>query len=171
MNFLNNIKELKEFSLRNLLIVTSSILVFLFSYKEFNNTRFNDLLKSVSLFGKKLNYEEWSSVVVAIQIFLGVTVLISISVYIIFGLVYTYFWSKMRDCVLLNTKRKFFLDWIGQLFITTSISYLNLLGYSHLFQGDYINTNWFTFPSIFGVFFVLIYTMAFIITNSDDAWF
>lgn len=171
LDLVSNIKELREFSLRKLLAISSLLLIFLAYYKKFHQDGFKDFLETVATISEKLNYNEWDSVVVTFQVFLGFVVVVSLVIYIFLGLLKTHYWDKMNNCRILNNKRESALNFTGQLFVTSSVSYINIIGYCNLLNARYFESKVLLFFSFFGMMFVVLMFVSFVLSNSDDGWY
>lgn len=76
----------------------------------------------------------------------------------------------MNNTIVLDNKRKLFLLWMGQLFLTSSIMYLNLIGYSYLLDGNYIVKKFYIMISGIALFIVYLYASSFILSHEDAGW-
>ncbi|RIE01275.1 hypothetical protein D3H35_23085 [Cohnella faecalis] len=170
MDFLNNIKELKDFSLKKLLIISSTVLLFLYYFKESYSKEYNNFLLTIDHWANKLNYSEWSSVIIILQRFIGSLSLISLVLYVITAIIYSTIWSRMYNSRFLNSKRKDFMDGVGKLYLSSSISYLNIIGYSEILNGKYIRSDVFKSLGLLSIGIILVYFLAFMISNNDDGW-
>lgn len=149
---ISNLKELKDFTISKVFIVTSILLILLGLTKLLFSNEYDEFLIAVSYLSEKIYFEEWSSVIIMLQLLTELLVVVSLISYVVVGMSITYFSNRNDEY---KNTRVTLLNVTGKTFLLSMVGAFNILGYCTLLNGPKILT-----PISVGVYATLMLLIA-----------
>lgn len=167
---INNIKEIKDFSLKKIQFILIFTLLFLFYIKEFHEVYFISLYENIENITMNLNYYSWEYLIMILQLFLILSMVITLILVILLNIFDNTLWKYNERTKILSLERIIAKKKCTQLYVDFSIWYFIILGYNYLFDGNYINNRIIIFIASWSILMLFIKLFLFLFATNDDDW-